>query len=155
MCIRDRLGGQQLGCVLIAHGAPPHSMESFGMSKGYQRVGYGAEAFAQAPRTESRFIRSDTPFQVTKNARGEPARQRRGHLPASGKSPIRTGAHGAVRTAVLRFGQHKQRGLRPSPGCAAKRRIAYTDIHTPPWYEARIPPGGAYVKACGPPAGAV
>ena len=62
------------------------------MSKGYQRVGYGAEAFAQAPRTESRFIRSDTPFQVTKNARGEPARQRRGHLPASGKSPIRTGA---------------------------------------------------------------
>ena len=127
----QQLGGQQLGCVLIAHGAPPNSMESFGMSKGYQRVGYGAEAFAQAPRTESRFIRSDTPFQVTKNARGEPARQRRGHLPASGKSPIRTGAHGAVRTAVLRFGQHKQRGLRPSPGCAAKRRIAYTDIHTP------------------------
>lgn len=43
------------------------------MSKGYQRVGYGAEAFAQAPRTESRFIRSDTPFQVTKT----PAENRR------------------------------------------------------------------------------
>ncbi len=51
------------------------------MSKGYQRVGYGAEAFAQAPRTESRFIRSDTPFQVKKT----PAENRRAK--GAGTSP--------------------------------------------------------------------